>query len=78
LVGTLLGTICGFYSNGPEPVRVTFGAVDEMLGYLDRASALHARRALDTIVLQYDDMLCASGRKPRSSMRRETKDEPSA
>ncbi|MET4085634.1 FAD-dependent oxidoreductase [Bradyrhizobium sp. S3.5.5] len=58
LVGTLLGTICGLYSNGPEPVRVTFGAVDEMLGYLDRASALHARRALDTIVLQYDEMLC--------------------
>jgi hypothetical protein len=58
LVGTLLGTICGLYSNGPEPVRVTFGPVDEMLAYLDRASALHARRALDTIVLQYDEMLC--------------------
>ena len=58
LVGALLGTICGLYSNGPEPARVTFGAVDEMLDHLNRASALHARRALDTIVLQYDELLC--------------------
>ncbi|MDD1527476.1 FAD-dependent oxidoreductase [Bradyrhizobium sp. WBOS7] len=58
LVGTLLGTICGLYSNGPRPYRVTFGAVDDMLNELHGAGAIHARRALDTIVLQYDEMLC--------------------
>jgi hypothetical protein len=58
LVGTLLGTICGLYSNGPRPHRVTFGAVDDMLNELHRTGAIHARRALDTIVLQYDEMLC--------------------
>lgn len=58
LVGTLLGTICGLYSNGREPQRVTFGAVDEMLDYMNRESALHARRAIDTVILQYDEMVC--------------------
>ena len=58
LVGTLLGTICGLYSNGPRPRRVTFGAVDEMLRYLKDANALHARRALNTLVLQYDETSC--------------------
>jgi len=58
LVGALLGTICGLYSNGPSPRRVTFGAVDEMLRYLNDSHALHARRALNTLVLQYDETLC--------------------
>ncbi|MBW7970206.1 FAD-dependent oxidoreductase [Bradyrhizobium sp. BR 10289] len=58
LVGTLLGTICGLYSNGPKPRRVTFGAVDEMLRYLNEANALHSRRALNSVVLQYDETLC--------------------
>jgi hypothetical protein len=58
LVGALLGTICGLYSNGPRPHRVTFGPVDAMLNDLYRASALRPRRALDTIVLQYDETLC--------------------
>jgi hypothetical protein len=58
LVGALLGTICGLYSNGPRPHRVTFGPVDDMLNDLHRCGAIHPRRALDTIVLQYDEMLC--------------------
>jgi glycine/D-amino acid oxidase-like deaminating enzyme len=58
LVGTLLGTICGLYSNGPRPRRVTFGPVDEMLDHLNKGAALHSRRALNTIVLQYDETLC--------------------
>jgi glycine/D-amino acid oxidase-like deaminating enzyme len=58
LVGTLLGTICGLYSNGPRPRRITLGPVDEMLEYLRAAGALHSREALNTTVLQYDEMLC--------------------
>ena len=58
LVSTLLGTICGLYSNGPTPHRVTFGPVDDMLNELYNVGAIHPRRALDTIVLQYDETLC--------------------
>ena len=58
LVSTLLGTICGLYSNGPRPYRITFGPVDDMLNDLHVAGAIHPRRALDTIVLQYDETLC--------------------
>lgn len=58
LVGTLLGTICGLYSNGPRPHRVTFGPVDEMLDALHAEGVIHPRRALDTIVLQYDEARC--------------------
>jgi glycine/D-amino acid oxidase-like deaminating enzyme len=58
LVGALLGTICGLYSNGFRPRRVTSGPVDEMLEYLYRAGSLHSRKALNSIVLQYDEMLC--------------------
>ena len=58
LVGTLLGTICGLYSNGARPHRVTFGPVDDMLRTLDREGAIRPRRALDTIVLQYDEARC--------------------
>ncbi|MBV9559614.1 MAG: FAD-dependent oxidoreductase [Bradyrhizobium sp.] len=67
LVGTLLGTICGLYSNGPRPRRVTFGAVDEMLHYLDAAKALHARRALNSLVLQYDETICGRWAEEASS-----------
>lgn len=55
LVGTLLGTICGLYSNGEQPYRLTYGPVDDLLNDLALDDAIHPRRALDTIVLQYDE-----------------------
>lgn len=55
LVGALLGTICGLYTNGPEPRRITFGPAEDLLATLHREGVLLARRALDTIVLQYDE-----------------------
>ena len=58
LVGALLGTICGLYSNGPRPYRLTFGPVDDLLNALNSEGVLHARRAVDTIVLQYDEARC--------------------
>ena len=57
LVGTLLGTICGLYDNGPQPRRLTFGPVDDLLKDLWQRNAIHARRALNTLVLQYDEAL---------------------
>ena len=58
LVGALLGTICGLYSNGPKPHRQTYGPVDAMLRDLHREGAIQPRRALDTIVLHYDEARC--------------------
>ena len=58
LVGSLLGTICGLYSNGPRPHRQTYGPLDDMLPSLVREGALKPRRALDTIVLHYDEARC--------------------
>lgn len=57
LVGALLGTICGLYDGAPQPRRLTFGPVDDLLAELWRQDALSARRALNTFVLQYDEGL---------------------
>ena len=54
-VGALLGTICGLYSNGAAPVRVTRGPVDELLAELHRAGVLAPRRARNSLILQYDE-----------------------
>ena len=54
-VGALLGTICGLYANGPAPLRVTRGPVDELLAALDAEGVLKPRRARNTVILQYDE-----------------------
>lgn len=54
-VGTLLGTLCGFYSNGPDPYRVTYGTVSDLFQTLARDSVLSPRRARNSVILLYDD-----------------------
>ncbi len=51
--GSLLGTFCGFYSNGPEPYRVVYGIVDEMFAHLRREDAFHIRRGRNTFIPLY-------------------------
>ncbi|HLT78472.1 MAG TPA: FAD-dependent oxidoreductase [Ferrovibrio sp.] len=51
--GSLLGTFCGFYSNGPEPYRVVYGIVDEMFAHLRKADAFHIRRGRNTFIPLY-------------------------
>lgn len=58
-IGTLLGTLCGFYSNGPSPYRVTYGPASDMLAYLARAGSLAPRRARNTIIYQYEETVLA-------------------
>lgn len=58
-VGTLLGTLCGFYSNGPDPFRVTYGLVDDLFDHLAKAGSLAPRRARNTIIYQYEEMVLA-------------------
>lgn len=54
-VGALLGTLCGFYANGPDPYRVTYGTVNRLFETLARDSVLAPRRARNSVILLYDD-----------------------
>jgi len=53
--GTMLGTFCGFYSNGPEPYRVVYGMVDDMFAALKARGALHDRRGRNSIIPLYEE-----------------------
>jgi hypothetical protein len=54
-VGALLGTICGLYANGPAPLRVTRGPVDELLAAMHAEGLVRPRRARNSVILQYDE-----------------------
>jgi hypothetical protein len=58
-VGGLLGTLCGFYANGPNPPRVVYGAVTDMLEHLAEAGTLSARRARNTVIYQFEEHVLA-------------------
>lgn len=53
--GSMLGTFCGFYSNGPEPYQLVYGIVDDMFGHLKRAGAFHLRRGRNTYIPLYQE-----------------------
>lgn len=53
--GSLLGTFCGFYSNGPAPYRVVYGIVDAMFAHLKQADAFHLRRGRNTYIPLYQE-----------------------
>lgn len=52
-VSAALGTLCGLYGNGPEPVRLVHGVMDEMLRALVAAGEAAPRRARNTVILDY-------------------------
>ena len=52
-VGSAIGTICGLYANGDGPPRVTYGVMDEMLATLTANGDAAARRARNTLILDY-------------------------
>jgi len=57
-VNSIVGTFCGFYSNGDDqrkPYRVTHGIADPMLKDLDARGALDWRVGLTTVVM-YDEV----------------------
>lgn len=55
--GSMLGTFCGFYSNGPEPYRVVYGMVDDMFAHLKRADAFHLRRGRNSYIPLYQEQV---------------------
>lgn len=56
---SLLGTFCGFYSNGPAPHRVVYGIVDRMFPALQAAGAFHVRRGRNTLIPLYREQALA-------------------
>jgi len=53
-VGALLGTFCGFYSNGPKPYQVTHGIADDLLHDMrESGDLLDMVGRRNTIIVQY-------------------------
>jgi hypothetical protein len=59
-VNGLIGTLCGFYSAGPEPYQLTYGFASDVLNGLREAAALSYRRGRDSIIALYDENELAS------------------
>jgi hypothetical protein len=52
-VGSAIGTICGLYANGENPSRITWGIMDGMLAELTSNGDASARRARNTLIIDY-------------------------
>jgi 2-polyprenyl-6-methoxyphenol hydroxylase-like FAD-dependent oxidoreductase len=54
-IGSIVGTIIGLYSHGPEPYQLTHGIADELIRDLDEIGALYKRHSTrGTFTFQYD------------------------
>ncbi|HUN53172.1 MAG TPA: FAD-dependent oxidoreductase, partial [Candidatus Sulfotelmatobacter sp.] len=59
-VGAIIGTFCGFFSNGPRPYQVTHGIADDILRDLGAAGVLHyLRDRRNTVIVQYSETTLA-------------------
>ena len=53
-VGSMIGTFCGLYANGPDPAQVTHGIADEILAHLRANGAAHEIRGRrNTVIVSY-------------------------
>jgi len=55
-VGSIIGTFCGLFSNGPNRVQLTHGIADGILQDLGAAGALHYNVGPLTTVVYYDEV----------------------
>jgi hypothetical protein len=59
-VGSIIGTIIGLYTHGPEPYQITHGIADELIEELTGEGSLHRRVSMTgTITFQYDEVRLA-------------------
>ena len=53
-VGSMIGTFCGLYANGPDPTQVTHGIADQILAHLRANGAAHEIRGRrNTVIVSY-------------------------
>jgi hypothetical protein len=56
-VGSIIGTIIGLYTHGPEPYQLTHGVADSLIEELTAEGSLHRRASTTgTITFQYDEV----------------------
>ena len=55
-VNSIIGTFCGFFSNGLDCYQTVHGIADGILHDLDTRNALHYRRTAHTTVVMYDEV----------------------
>jgi hypothetical protein len=59
-IGSIIGTIIGLYTHGPEPYQITHGIADELIKDLTAEGSLHRRVSMTgTITFQYDEVRLA-------------------
>jgi hypothetical protein len=56
-IGSIIGTIIGLYTHGPEPYQITHGIADDLIADLTKEGSLHRRVSMTgTITFQYDEV----------------------
>lgn len=54
-VNGLIGTLCGFYSAGPQPYRLDYGFASDVTDALEAAGAISYRKGRGTVIGMYDE-----------------------
>ena len=57
-IGSIIGTLIGLYTHGPNPYQITHGIADELIRDLDAEGSLLAYRNV-TVTYQYDELRLA-------------------
>jgi len=59
-VGSIIGTIIGLYTHGPEPYQITHGIADALIAEMTAEGSLSRRESMTgTITFQYDEVRLA-------------------
>src|SRR5215510_5905316 len=56
-IGSIIGTIIGLYTHGPQPYQITHGIADDLIRDLTAEGSLHRRASMTgTVTFQYDEV----------------------
>ena len=59
-IGSIIGTIIGLYTHGPQPYQITHGIADDLIADLTAEGSIHRRVSMTgTITFQYDEVRLA-------------------
>ncbi len=58
-VTSSIGTVCGLYSNGPDPAPVTRGLLPDLVGAMVAEGTARPRRARNTLIVSYQPSVWA-------------------
>ena len=54
-VNSIVGTICGMFSNGADGYQVTYGIAEDIIRDLSKTGAIHYRQGVNNIIV-YDEV----------------------